>query len=63
MIGYERAGLEASPTAAANFHGLAPSYRRDYVRWVTEAKKEETRQRRLTEALRMLEESRKLSLK
>ena len=56
-------GLEANPTAAANFHGLAPSYRRDYVRWVTEAKKEETRQRRLAEALRMLEENRKPGLK
>lgn len=25
--------LEANPTAAANFHKMAPSYRRDFVRW------------------------------
>lgn len=55
--------LEANPTAAAHFHQMAPSYRRDFVRWVIEAKKEETRQRRLTEALRLLEENRKLGMK
>ncbi len=55
--------LEANPPAAAYFHKLAPSYRRDFVRWVTEAKKEETRQRRLAEALRLLEENRKLGMR
>lgn len=55
--------LEANPAAAANFHQMAPSYRRDFVRWVTEAKKEETRQRRLAEALQLLEENRKLGMK
>ena len=34
---------------------LAPSYRRDYVRWIVEAKKPETRERRLAEAIRRLE--------
>jgi uncharacterized protein YdeI (YjbR/CyaY-like superfamily) len=57
------AALAASPTAAENFGKLAPSYRRDFVRWVIEAKKEETRQRRLAEAIRMLERNEKLGLK
>lgn len=42
---------------------LVPIWRRDFVRWVMEAKKEETRQRRLVEALRLLEENRKLGMK
>jgi uncharacterized protein YdeI (YjbR/CyaY-like superfamily) len=55
--------LKASPAAAENFAKLAPSYRRNFVLWVTDAKKEETRQRRLTEAIRMLERNEKLALK
>lgn len=55
--------LEANPAAAANFHKMAPSYRRDFVRWVTEAKKEETRQRRLAEALQLLVENCKPGMK
>lgn len=43
--------LEAAPEAKAFFDGLAPSYRRDWCRWITEAKREETRDRRLTKAL------------
>lgn len=57
------AALDANPTAAGNFHKMAPSYRRDIVRWVIEAKKEETRQRRLAEAVRLLERNQKLGLK
>lgn len=36
------------------FEALAPGYRRDYLRWITEAKKPETRERRLKEAIRKL---------
>jgi uncharacterized protein YdeI (YjbR/CyaY-like superfamily) len=57
------AGLSANPAAAANFQKLAPSHRKNYVRWVTEAKKEETRQRRLAEAIRMLERNEKPGMK
>ena len=55
--------LRANETARENFLRLAPSYRRDYVRWVIEAKKEETRQRRLQEALQKLERNEKIGLK
>jgi len=54
--------LRASPAAAESFAKLAPSYRRNLVRWVIEAKKEETRQRRLAEAIRLLERGEKLAL-
>lgn len=36
------------------FAALAPSHRKEYVRWVTEAKKPETRQRRVAETITRL---------
>jgi len=55
--------LQTSPAALENFERLAPSHRKNYVRWIIEAKKEETRQRRLQEALRKLERNEKIGLK
>jgi uncharacterized protein YdeI (YjbR/CyaY-like superfamily) len=57
------ATLKAHPAAAEIFERLAPSHRRNFVLWVTDAKKEETRQRRLAEMLRMLERGQVLGLK
>jgi len=54
-----RRALDAHPAARRNFAALAPTYRRDYLRWITEAKKPETRERRLKEAIRRLESNRK----
>jgi uncharacterized protein YdeI (YjbR/CyaY-like superfamily) len=48
------AALAEHPDAERFFATLAPGYRRDYLRYVTEAKKAETRQRRLAEAMRRL---------
>ena len=42
---------------------LAPSYRRLYIGWIISAKKEEPRQRRLREAVSLLEQNKKLGLK
>lgn len=47
--------LKKHPKAQAFFDTLAPGYRRDYLRWITEAKREETKQKRLEEAIRKLE--------
>ena len=55
--------LQEHPQAWEFFQGLAPSHRKNYVRWITEAKKEETRQKRLQEAVRMMERSEKIGLK
>ncbi len=60
---YIRAGLDADEKARLFFEGLAPSYRRLYVRWVDSAKKEETKQRRLAEMLATLRAGRRLGLK
>jgi uncharacterized protein YdeI (YjbR/CyaY-like superfamily) len=54
-----RSALAAHPLAQRSFAALAPTYRRDYLRWITEAKKPETRERRLKEAIRRLESNRK----
>ena len=45
--------------ARTSIAALAPTYRRDYFRWITEAKKPETRERRLKEAIQRLESNRK----
>ena len=38
------------------FAALAPSHRKEYVRWITEAKKPETRQKRIDEAVQKIGE-------
>jgi uncharacterized protein YdeI (YjbR/CyaY-like superfamily) len=57
------AHLRGHAEAWACFEALAPSYRRLYVRWITEAKRPETRARRLAEAIGKLERGEKLGLK
>jgi uncharacterized protein YdeI (YjbR/CyaY-like superfamily) len=61
--GTDEKALAADGKASAFFHGLAPSYRRLFVRWVASAKKEETRQKRLAEMIATLRAGRKLGLK
>jgi uncharacterized protein YdeI (YjbR/CyaY-like superfamily) len=55
--------LARNANARMNFSKLAPSHRRHFLGWVTMAKKEKTRQRRLLEAIRLLEQNKKLGLK
>jgi len=45
------AALDADPAARAAFDALAFTHRKEYVRWVEEAKKPETRERRVRETL------------
>ena len=51
--------LDDNPQAASFFAGLAPSHRREYVEWLTDARRAETRERRLLQAITMLAEGRK----
>ena len=55
--------LQANGRACENFFKLAPSARRLYVGWILEGKKEETRLRRLREAIELLAAGRKLGMK
>ncbi len=48
------AALEQHPEAAARFDRLAISHQREYVRWIEEAKREATRQRRIAKTIEML---------
>src|SRR5262245_5210079 len=48
---FVKQGLMANVKAWENFQNLAPSHRRNYIRWIMDAKKKETRERRLREAV------------
>jgi uncharacterized protein YdeI (YjbR/CyaY-like superfamily) len=60
---FVKQALTRSIKAWENFRNLAPSYRRHYIGWIMHAKKEETRDRRLREAVSLLEQNKKLGLK
>jgi uncharacterized protein YdeI (YjbR/CyaY-like superfamily) len=56
-------GLVASAAAHATWDGLPPSCRREYARWVGEAKRPETRRRRAAESLERLAAGKRLGMK
>lgn len=60
---YMRTELRKHPEARKHFEKLAPSHRRMYIGWVDSAKREETKKRRLAEAIKLLSEGKKLGLK
>jgi uncharacterized protein YdeI (YjbR/CyaY-like superfamily) len=60
---YIRHALESRPAASTYFESLAPSYRRMYIAWIDSAKRQETKTRRLHEAIGLLAAGRKLGLK
>ncbi len=60
---YIKKALKAHPRAWQYFVQLAPSYRRAYIGWIHSAKREETREKRLGEALRLLATGKKLGMK
>ncbi len=53
------AALCANPAARATFDGFPPSCRRDYVEWVAEAKRPETRDKRVAQAVEWMAEGKK----
>jgi hypothetical protein len=52
------AALAGDPVAKAAYDGMAYTHRKEYARWIAEAKKEDTRDRRVAQALEMLREGR-----
>jgi uncharacterized protein YdeI (YjbR/CyaY-like superfamily) len=48
------AALKANRAAATTFENFAPSHRREYIEWITGAKREETRAKRLATTLEWL---------
>ena len=53
---YVTAALSKNKKARATFEKFPPSHKREYVEWITEAKTDETRQRRLAQALEWMAE-------
>ncbi len=52
-------GLDANPDAQVFFESLAFSHKREYVGWIHDAKKEETRERRVKKTIELLLEGKK----
>ncbi len=55
--------LAANAKAKLAFDRLAPSHKRRYLAWITMAKRPETRERRIKEAIALLERGEKLGMK
>lgn len=60
---YIQKALRNCPAASTNFESLAPYYRRMYIGWIDSARQQETKLRRLEEAIRLLMAGKKLGLK
>jgi uncharacterized protein YdeI (YjbR/CyaY-like superfamily) len=52
--------MKESPEALANYEKLSFTAKKEYVTWITSAKKAETRQSRLAKALDQLKQGKKL---
>jgi uncharacterized protein YdeI (YjbR/CyaY-like superfamily) len=58
-----RSALDAAPKAAATFDSFPPSCRREYVEWVVEAKRPETRAKRVAQAVEWMAEGKRRNWK
>ena len=54
-----QAAIDAAPAARATWGAFPPSCQREYVEWVTEAKREETRAKRLEQTISQLSEGKR----
>ena len=50
--------LDANPDAASTFDSFSYSHRREYVEWIDEAKRPETRERRIAKTIERLVDGR-----
>lgn len=55
--------LKSNARAAATFAGFPPGQKREYVEWITEAKAEATRERRLEQAISWMAEGKRRNWK
>lgn len=58
-----REAFAENEPALTNFNNLARTYKRHYILWITNAKKEETIQKRLEVSILLLKENKRLGLK
>lgn len=52
------AALRNNPAARAAYEEMSPSHKREYIEWITEAKRDETRKRRVAAAVEWIAEGR-----
>jgi uncharacterized protein YdeI (YjbR/CyaY-like superfamily) len=57
------AALKKNKQAKATFEAFSPSCKREYVEWIAEAKREETRQRRVAQAVEWMAEGKQRNWK
>jgi uncharacterized protein YdeI (YjbR/CyaY-like superfamily) len=57
------AALEAHSSAQATYHGFPPSCRREYLEWIMEAKRADTRARRIAQAVEWMGEGKRRNWK
>jgi uncharacterized protein YdeI (YjbR/CyaY-like superfamily) len=55
--------MQSNKQAIAHFEGFSNSDKKEYVDWITEAKTEETRGKRLAEAVKWIAEGKKRNWK
>jgi uncharacterized protein YdeI (YjbR/CyaY-like superfamily) len=58
-----RAAIDAVPAAKATFDAFPPSQQRDYAGWISDAKRDETRARRLAQSVEWLAEGKRRNWK
>jgi hypothetical protein len=56
MPSYFAAALAKNKKAHANFEAFSPSHKREYIEWITDAKQEATRERRVATAIEWIAE-------
>jgi len=61
--GYFTKALSKNKIAYQIFESFSPSHKKEYVEWITEAKTEETRNKRMTKALEQIVEKKSLNWK
>jgi uncharacterized protein YdeI (YjbR/CyaY-like superfamily) len=52
------AALRNNPAARAAYDEMSPSHKREYIEWITEAKRDETRKRRVADAVEWMADGR-----
>jgi uncharacterized protein YdeI (YjbR/CyaY-like superfamily) len=63
MPGDLDAALAANPAALATYDGFPPGQKREYLEWVTEAKRPETRAKRIAQAVEWMAEGKRRNWK
>jgi uncharacterized protein YdeI (YjbR/CyaY-like superfamily) len=48
------AAIRKNPAAKATWEGFSPSHQREYIEWITDAKQEATRERRMSQMIEQL---------